>query len=443
MTKWTTRPWLRATVVCSAGALLLTGCLEESGGGGGDGGGDGGGGGGDGSVEIMYGFSGDQSEAFQDVVGAWAEEEGIDVQFSPTPDFDKLVRSRVQGQNLPDIAIFPQPGITLDIAESGALRDLTDVLDQETIDDLALIDAGTAPDGAVYAAPMSISVKSLVWYPKAPFEAAGYEAPETHDELVALTEQIKADGTTPWCVGIGSDAATGWPATDWMEDYVLRVGGGDFYDQWVRHEVPFDDPTVQEAGELIADLWFTEGNVLGGRSAITSNHFSTAGNPMFDDPPGCMLHRQASFLAQPGSFPEDVVANLDETAGVFPLPPIEAGDQPIMGAGDLAGIFTEADEDATAVLEYLTSTEYGESQAPSGGFISPRKSFDTSLYPNQTMTDIAEIAYGATEFKFDGSDQMPGEVGAGSFWRGMVEWVGGAELPTVLTQIEESWPADS
>ena len=53
---------------------------------------------------------------------------------------------------------------------------------------------------------------------------------------------------------------------------------------------------------------------------------------------------------------------------------------------------------------------------------------------------IAEIGYNATEFKFDGSDQMPGEVGAGSFWRGMVEWVGGAELETVLQQIEDSWP---
>jgi alpha-glucoside transport system substrate-binding protein len=438
MTKWTARPWLKATVVCSAGALMLTGCLEESGGGGSEGGG--GGGGGDGTVEIMYGFSGDQSEAFQDVVGAWAEEEGIDVQFSSTPDFDKLVRSRVQGQNEPDIAIFPQPGIMLDIAETGALNDLGETLDQATIEDLALIDAGTSPDGTVYAAPMSISVKSLVWYPKQAFEAAGYQIPETQDELMALTEQIKADGTTPWCVGIEAQAATGWPATDWMEDYVLRVGGGDFYDQWVRHEVPFNDPTVVEAGKMIEDIWFAEGNVLGGRNAITSTAFSTAGNPMFDEPPGCMLHRQASFLAQPGSFPDAVVENLDEVAGVFPLPPIEAGEQPIMGAGDLAAIFTEADEDAVAVLEYLTSTEYGEAQAPSGGFISPRKSIDVSVYPNETMRQIAEIGYSATVFKFDGSDQMPGEVGAGSFWRGSVEWVGGAELETVLQQIEDSWP---
>ena len=436
MMKWTSRPWLRATVLGTAGALALTGCLQESGGGA-----EGGGGGGDGgAVEIMYGFSGDQSENFIDVVQPWADEQGIEIEFASTPDFDKLIRSRVQGNNLPDIAIFPQPGITMDIARSGKLADLSDVLDQEVLDDLALIEAGTAEDGAVYAAPMSISVKSLVWYPKEPFEAGGYTVPTTHEELLALTEQIKADGVAPWCVGIESQAATGWPATDWMEDYVLRVGGPDVYDQWVKHEIPFDDPVIQEAGEAIAEIWFTEGNVLGGRNSITSTNFATAGNPMFTDPPGCMLHRQASFLAEAGNFPTDVVENLDERAGVFALPGMEAGDSPVLGAGDLAGIFSQDSEDAQAVLEFITSTEFGNERAGTGGFISPRRSTDLSAYPNQTMRDISTIAYEATDIRFDGSDQMPGEVGAGSFWRGMVEWVGGAELATVLTQIEDSWP---
>ena len=114
--------------------------------------------------------------------------------------------------------------------------------------------------------------------------------------------------------------------------------------------------------------------------------------------------------------------------------------------------FSEADEDASRVLEYMTSTEYGEAQAPSGGFISPRRSVDPSAYPNETMRQIAEIAYTATEFKFDGSDQMPGEVGSGSFWRGMVGWVGGAgaadgpdadrgELAGLLTCSTSTFPA--
>ena len=61
-------------------------------------------------------------------------------------------------------------------------------------------------------------------------------------ELTALSDQIVADGGTPWCAGIESGVATGWPITDWFEDFMLRLNGPDVYDQWVNHEIPFDDP---------------------------------------------------------------------------------------------------------------------------------------------------------------------------------------------------------
>jgi alpha-glucoside transport system substrate-binding protein len=162
---------------------------------------------------------------------------------------------------------------------------------------------------------------------------------------------------------------------------------------------------------------------------------------MFDNPPKCFLHRQASFLAQAGNFPKDVVANIDERAGVFPLPPIQAGSgQPVLGAGDLAGLFNKEDN-TVKVLKYILSKEIGEALAPKGGFISPWKDFDQTKYPNETMRDIAKIAYSSSDAVFDGSDVMPGEVGSGSFWRGMVAWVTGQkDTDTVLSDIDKSWP---
>jgi alpha-glucoside transport system substrate-binding protein len=433
---------LAQAAIAGASALLLAGCLSSGGSGSG-----GGGNASDKTVEIMYGFSNQQSDDFKASMKDFLDKEGIDVKFSPTPDFDKLIRSRVAGNNLPDIAIFPQPGITLDIARSGKLADLTTLSGYAaaTKDDVpGIIDAATA-DGKVYAAPMSISVKSLVWYPKKPFEDAGYKVPKTQAELLALTDQIRNDGKTPWCVGIEAAAATGWAATDWMEDYVLRIAGPDGYDKWVKHEIPFNDPQIHQAADEIAKIWFTDGNVLGGRKSIASTAVLTAGNPMFSNPPKCYLHRQASFLAQPGSFPEDVVKNLDERAGVFPLPPMKAGDpQSIMGGGDLAGLFNQDNADAKKVIEYLIGPDYKgypeASSGGSGGFISPHKTYDLSLQPNQTMRDISKIAYSADDFRFDGSDSMPGEVGAGSFWREMVSWTGGKSTDAVLDDIEASWP---
>jgi alpha-glucoside transport system substrate-binding protein len=425
-----------SVAVATAVVLTASACLSE-------GGGTTSGGGGDKTVEVMYGFSGDQSENFKAAVNAWAQKEGITVKLSATPDFDKLVRSRVQGNNLPDIAIFPQPGITLDIARTGKMVDLATVLDKNEYnkEKVYLFDAASDDQGKVWAVPMSTSVKSLVWYPKQAFEAAGYTVPKSEAELITLTEKIKADGTPPWCVGIESQAATGWPATDWMEDYVLRFGGAEKYKQWTKHEIPFNDPVVKQAADEIAKIWFTDGNVLGGRKAIASNNFATAGNPMFSNPPKCFLHRQASFLAQAGNFPDDVVKNIDQRAGVFPLPPIDAGSgQPVMGAGDLAGLFNK-EENTVKVLQYITGREIGNELAPKGGYISGWKDFDASKYPNQTMRDIAKIAYSSSDAVFDGSDVMPGEVGAGSFWREMVNWVTGKKnTDTVLSDIDKSWP---
>ncbi len=432
----------QGAVIAAAVAVLTTGCLQQPGQSATGGGRGGSTGSGDNNIEIMYGFSGPQSQAFQDAMKEFSQREGINIKFSPTPDFDKLVRSRVAGNNLPDLAIFPQPGITLDIARSGKLADLRTVLDADALDNLVLLDAAQAEDGKVYAAPMSVSVKSLVWYPKQEFEKAGYTVPKSQAELLALTDKIRASGTTPWCVGIESAAATGWPATDWFEDYVLRIGGPEKYDQWTKHQIPFNDPVVKQAGEAISKIWFTEGNVLGGRRAITSTNFGTAANPMFENPPKCFLHRQASFLAQPGSVPTEIVKNLDQRAAVFPLPPMEEGEgQPIMGGGDLAGLFSQGDSASEAAMRFMTSKSFGNLLAPQGGFISPRKDFDISKYPNQTMKDIAEIAYSATAYKFDGSDVMPGEVGSGSFWRNMVAWSNGQKkLDQALSDIESSWP---
>ena len=435
MNRKTRQGKLAAAAIASASAMLLTAaCGGGSGGSGGSGG--------DGTVEIMYGFAQEQSDAFKAAMKPFLDEEGIKVKFSPTPDFDKLIRSRVAGNNTPDIAIFPQPGITLSIGRTGKLADLTTLSGYDAaVENVVpgIIDAATEDD-KVYAAPMSISVKSLVWYPKVAFEKAGYKVPTTQAELLALTEQIKSDGTTPWCVGIESAAATGWPATDWMEDYVLRFGGTEGYDKWVKHEIPFNDPLVKEAADEIGKIWFTEGNVLGGRKAITANNFGTAANPMFESKPKCFLHRQASFLAQPGSFPADVIEDLDARAGVFQLPPIEAEDPvSIMGGGDLAGLFSKDDADSKKVLEYLIGPEF-KGSPEQGGFISPHTTYDLAQQPNETMKAISKIAYEADNFRFDGSDSMPGEVGSGSFWRGMVGWVGGKSTDETLDTIEESWP---
>jgi alpha-glucoside transport system substrate-binding protein len=434
------RRLFQGIAVAAVAMLFASACLSEEGGGGG---GTGESGSGDKQVEIMYGFGGDQSKGFEGAMAEFEKSSGITIKFTDaSQSFDTLIRPRVQGNNPPDIALFPQPGLMLDFAKQGKLQDLGTMLNVDQLKPQlvpGVLDVGTL-EGKVYGFPMNFNVKSLVWYPKKAFEAKGYKVPTTIAELEALTNQIKADGTTPWCVGIQSAGATGWPATDWIEDFVLRYGGPQKYDQWVRHEIPFTDPVVVQSANEFDKLALADGNVFGGRKSVVSTDFGVAMNPMFQDPPKCFLHRQGNFITQKGFITESVRQNLDQEVGVFQLPGTDASNKPLLVGGDLAGAFS-SDDDTKKALEFITSPTFAFSNIAASSYISPHKGFDLNNYPNQTSKEVAKLAYGSTVSRFDGSDTMPGAVGAGSFWKDMTAWIGGQkDLDEALKDIDDSWP---
>ncbi|WP_211335683.1 ABC transporter substrate-binding protein [Lentzea flaviverrucosa] len=352
------------------------------------------------------------------------------------------------GNNLPDITMFPSPGNLLDIAELGGMVPLDGMLDLPALKSTlvpGLMEATENAEGKTFGVPIRMAVKSVVWTAKPQFQAAGYTVPTDAAGLRALTEKIKSTGVTPWCLGMESGPATGWVATDWIEEYVLRIGGPEVYDQWVTHKIPFNSPVVKQAAEAFAEIAFPKGNVLGGREAITSTPFGTAGNSMFDSKPGCYLMRQGNFIASGDFFPKNITSSLDTSTTTFQLPPTDpsgpAGANPVLLGGDLAAAFKGDDPDVKAVMEFLSSDKFGAEWAKIGGWLSPHKTFDASNYPDQTTRDIAKIAVNATSSVFDGSDRMPAAVGSGSFWRGMTAWVSGQkDLDTVLNEIEASWP---
>ncbi|MBF5082417.1 ABC transporter substrate-binding protein [Quadrisphaera sp. INWT6] len=434
---------IRSRSARAAGALLTAGlvtaltagCLSS-----GDTNNAGGGGSDDGTVEIMYGFTDSSSDQFQAEIKKYADAEGINVKFSPTPDFNTLISTRVSGNNKPDIAIFPQPGLMKSFQND--LTPLTDIVDSANIDAMVpgIVEAGQI-DGEQYALPMSLNIKSIVFYPKQAFDAAGYQAPTTLDELTTLTNTVKSSGTAPWCFGIESGSATGWPATDWIENLMLIQNGPDVYNQWVQHEIPFNDPTVVKAADTMSQLLLTDGNVNGGRQSIASNNFATAANPMFDNPPACYMYRQGNFVARSGGFPDAVLSDIDNQVGVFAMPGLTADDKPVLGGGDLASVFNNT-EDSAKIMNYMASADFGKDWAAANGFISPRKDFDQSAYPNELTKQMATAAYDSTAFVFDGSDQMPGAVGSGTFWTEMTAWIAGQESEQqALDNIEASWPA--
>jgi alpha-glucoside transport system substrate-binding protein len=418
-------------VTALAAASALAGCGSSSGSGGKD----------DKVVTIWSSIDQPVQDGLNKTLSSEAKAKGITVKWQKVENINQLIMQKIQANDTPDIAFIPQPGVVADIVKRNKAFALNDVLDMKTLDASMIpgtLEAGTVK-GKLYGLLVSASNKSLVFYPKKAWAQAGYTPPKTIDDLNTLTDKIKSDGNTPWCMGIESDTATGWPATDWFEDLIMRVNSPEVYKNWVTHKVKFNSPEVKKAAAEFQKLMFTDGNVLGGRKAIASTNFGTAGNPMFDAKPGCWMYKQGSFIT--GFFPKKINADLDANVGVFGFPPAAAGgDNPVLGGGDMATMLDDSKSTKT-VMKLLSQTKIGNEAAKTSSFISPHKDFDMANYPNDVTRQYAKVAYDSTAFLFDGSDQMPGEVGAGTFWKDMTAWISGQEsLDKALTNIDNSWP---
>jgi alpha-glucoside transport system substrate-binding protein len=440
--------WRRHAAAAAALALVATACLgqdaDDSGGdagGGAEGAGEGSADGESGTVTVLDAFTEPQDVAgFEALIAAFNEEyPDISVSREGSPSFEETALTRVEGGNPPDVIMHPQPGLLEDFIDRDAAQPL-DFLDTTELEDRMVpgtLETGTFED-ELYGLQVRLSLKSLVWYPQPAFDDAGYEVPETWDDMVALTEQIAGEGTTPWCIGVESGAATGWTATDWVEDIMLRLHGPDVYDDWVTNDLAFDSPEVTEAFEYVEEIWLNDEYVFGGTPSIIQTNFGDAPLPMFEDPPACFLHRQASFIQQ--SFPEDGEFGSDYDFFLLPEIDSEIG-APALTAGDLAALYTD-NEAAKTFIEFMTTTAAQEAWAAEGSFLCSLTDCDTSAYPNEAFTQQGELLAEAPFARFDASDLMPGAVGAGTFWTETVAWVSGnQDLETTLGNIQSSWPS--
>ena len=423
--------------------LLLTLILGACGGGGVEGE----------TVSITGALIGEDQNGFRENIKAIEEATGIIVTYQGSDNFEQEIQIQMESGDTPDFALFPQPGGVVDAAQRGMLTSLEDLgIDLEEYKSNFspyLVGLGTV-DGVIYGGANAANLKSIVWYQPAEFEARGYSVPTTWDEMIALADQIVSEGMNPFCFGMYSNGASGWLATDWMEDIMLRTGEGTAsYDKWVTNELKFQDPIVKNAATLLSKIMHTEGYVVGGTDAIVSTYFGNAQDPMFSKDangnPGCFMHRQASFITS--FWPEEVQSQAGVETTVFPFPSIDPSlPAAALGGGDMWGAFN--DREATKVVaEYMLRADFHNPAAvmPNNARMSAHTGFDTSLYSKdltRVMGETISAALSANSFRFDASDLMPPEVGGGSFWKEMMNLAvnGPGYIDEALANIDNSWP---
>ncbi len=353
-------------------------------------------------------------------------------------EFANVVSVSAQGLNTPDLALFPQPSLLQNLARSGNLKPLSpeiqNLVRQNFPEEL---NKTVTYDGNIYGIWTQTALKSLVWYRNDKFTRRGYQPPQTWQELEILSRRMIRDGYTPWCIGVKAKGGNGWVVTDWIEEIMLRLHGGEIYDRWVSHQIPFDSPEVLAAFNLFDKLINTPNMVYGGREKMLSTFVEDAAAPMFERSPRCLMHRQAEWIRF--QFPANTTYGKEGKIDVFPLPPMgDKNQKPVLAAGDAIAIFNDRPE-VLALAKYLTTNTYGEARIATGGYLSPNKMIALSKYPSFISRTIAQLWQNAKEIKIDASDLMPPEVGTGAFWTGAIDFIEGKDIKKVLREIDANW----
>ncbi|HEV2284191.1 MAG TPA: ABC transporter substrate-binding protein [bacterium] len=390
-----------------------------------------------GTVSVLGTWGGSELDSFNAMVKPFEDRTGAHVEFQGTRDLTAVLQTRIQGGNPPDVAALPNPGALPLLARSHALKPLGRVLDMTQLArqyPSTWLDIGRV-GGEPYAIVVKAALKGLVWYDPQTLAAEHVTLPPTWAGMLALTDRLAGRGTSAWCLGLGSGATSGWPATDWIDMLLLRAAGPAAHDAWVRHKIGWDAAPVRQAWEQFGRIAANPKDVYGGPPAVLATDFGDAPFPMFTKPPRCLFHLQATFIEAIIQKQFSWIRPGIDLAFV-PMPriaPQYAGVAQI--AGDVFGMFHDTPQ-ARALMRYLVSAEAQAIWVKRGGALSPNKGVPLDAYPDVLSRRAAELLVRAPAARFGAGDMMPPEMTA-AFYKGTLDYVAHPDqLRAILARLE-------
>ncbi len=397
------------------------------------------------TLTIFGPWRGEDEALFQSVLAYFADATGVNVRYSSSENYEQQIVIDTQAGSPPNVAILPQPGLLADLAAKGLLTPLGDETANWVKENYGAgqswVDLGMYKnkDGNKAISPSRSRPTSSRWFWYVPenFEEAGYKVPETMEDLVKLS-----DRSSRWRHAMVHRSRLwwrdGWPATDWVEDFMLRTQPLDVYQKWTTNEVKFNDPRVVAAIEEFGKFARTTCMFSGGVAAVAYTDFRDSPKGLFDIPPKCYLHRQASFIPSSSQRERRSERMLTfSTCRPSPPRPISASRFWVLERS----LPSTRIPRLRVLVEFLKTPIAHEVWMAQSGFLTPFKGVNTDAYANDQVKRQGEILTTATTFGFDGSDLMPGKIGAGAFWTGMVDFVGGKSAEQVANDIQKAGTA--
>ena len=388
-----------------------------------------------GRIEVMAGWTGDEAAAFRQVLAGFTQKTGINVDFeSVQQDLPTILSSRVDGGDPPDVAVLAQPGLLKELATLGVLVPVESPVSSSVDQNYAPVWRDLASvDGTLYGVFFKGANKSTVWYDVKVFEAHGLAPPKTWDDWVALSQELLEAGITPIAVG-GED---GWVLSDWFENVYLRTAGPEKYDQLAEHEIAWTDQSVKDALAIMAELIGVEDYVARGLDGATDVDWRESVKMVFSDAPEAAVVYEGDFVAG------EIISETDARPGTdfafFEWPSIDGSPRAVVGGGDVAVVLTDH-PGAMQLVGYLATPEAAEIWAALGGFSSPNKNVDPSVYPDDISRAFAVALANAEVFRFDLSDLVPASFGAtreAGIWGRLQDWLNNpADIDGITARLE-------
>jgi alpha-glucoside transport system substrate-binding protein len=393
-----------------------------------------------GSVKVMATWTGAEQASFMAVMKPFTDQTGITIQYEASRDQDALLTTRVAAGNPPDLAAAPSPTLLTNFAKTGKVISLNNIVDMTALqsqNSAGWITLGEPlGDGKLYQVYSWVSLKGLIWYDPKNFQAKGYNIPNSWQSLLDLQGTIKNSGTTPWCVALESGAASGWPGSDWVKEIVLSQSGPTVYDNWWQGKQKWTSPEIKNAWQTWGQiLGGNDSNVYGGAKNMTATNFADGGTPMFQSPPKCYMHNQASFIT---SFFQSANASLQPVTdfNFFPMPdinPTYAGAHVV--SGDAWSMFHDTPQ-ARQMIKYLTTAAAQAIWVKRGGKISPNNQVTLDSYPDALSKSTAQILVATKIAKYDAGDLMPTDM-KNAYWSAVLQFAQDqSKLNSILANLD-------
>jgi alpha-glucoside transport system substrate-binding protein len=400
------------------------------------------------TVSIYGPDTGTEATELEASWATWAKDNNITIKYTGDGNFTTNIATKIQGNDLPDIGMFPQPGLLSAAISTGKVSPVSSATEASVKANFSKDWQGYVTNsGKMYGTPLDASVKGYIWYTPADFTKWGITVPKTYSDLVSDIGSIESKtGTAPFCAGFNSGTASGWPGADFLAEVVLSSAGPKTYDSWVAGKTKFTSPDIDKAFTLLGQILQNPKYVnagFGNVASVNSTAFADVAAKIANG--ACAMTNQATFLEASFSTTKTAAGATPKVGATgdvwaFPLPSVKAGSNAVVGGGDFAAAFNN--KSATSkVMTYLSSAAWANSliTVKNASFISANKGVTASKESDPLLKSAIETLQDPkTTFRFGADDAMPTVV-ENAFWKGIVDWTNGMPQAQAEAEIQAAW----